>query len=37
VAGSSPQFAPRSLRTAAGEVRRYLAGEPLQNAAQTSK
>jgi phosphoglycerate dehydrogenase-like enzyme len=36
VAGSSPQFAPRSLRTAAGELRRYLAGEPLQNAVQTA-
>ena len=31
VAGSSPQFAPRSLATAAAELRRYLAGEPLQN------
>jgi len=37
VAGSSPQFAPRSLRTAASELRRYLAGEPLQNAVQTAK
>ncbi len=36
VAGSSPQFAPRSLRTAAGELRRYLAGEPLKNAVQTA-
>jgi len=36
VAGSSPQFAPRALRTAAGELRRYLAGEPLQNAVQTA-
>jgi phosphoglycerate dehydrogenase-like enzyme len=31
IAGSSPQFAPRSLATAAGEIRRYIAGEPLQN------
>jgi phosphoglycerate dehydrogenase-like enzyme len=36
VAGSSPQFAPRSLLTAATELRRYLAGEPLQNAVQTA-
>ena len=35
VAGSSPQFAPRSLRTAADELRRYIAGEPLQNVVQT--
>lgn len=34
VAGSSPQFAPRSLATAAGELRRYMAGEPLQNVVQ---
>ncbi len=34
VAGSSPQFGPRSLRNAAGELRRYIAGEPLKNAVQ---
>jgi phosphoglycerate dehydrogenase-like enzyme len=31
VAGSTPQFAPRAVRTAAEELRRYMAGEPLQN------
>jgi phosphoglycerate dehydrogenase-like enzyme len=31
IGGSSPQFAPRALRTAADELRRYIAGEPLQN------
>jgi phosphoglycerate dehydrogenase-like enzyme len=31
VAGSSPQFAPRALATAAAELRRYMVGEPLQN------
>jgi phosphoglycerate dehydrogenase-like enzyme len=36
VAGSTPQFAPRSLHTAADEVRRYLAGEPLRNVVQTA-
>ena len=34
VGGSTPQFAPRALRTAAGELRRYIAGEPLQNVVQ---
>jgi phosphoglycerate dehydrogenase-like enzyme len=34
VAGSSPQFAPRALKTAEGELRRYMAGEPLHNAVQ---
>jgi phosphoglycerate dehydrogenase-like enzyme len=34
VAGSSPQFAPRSLSTAAGELRRYIDGQPLENAVQ---
>jgi phosphoglycerate dehydrogenase-like enzyme len=34
VAGSSPQFAPRALKTAADELRRYIAGEPLHNAVQ---
>jgi phosphoglycerate dehydrogenase-like enzyme len=36
VAGSSPQFAPRSLRTAADELRRYMAGEPLHNVVQAA-
>ena len=36
VAGSSPQFAPRSLRTAAGELRRYIDGEPLYNVVQAA-
>jgi phosphoglycerate dehydrogenase-like enzyme len=34
VGGSSPQFAPNSLRVAAGELRRYIAGEPLRNVVQ---
>ena len=34
VAGSSPQFTPRALRVAAEELRRYIKGEPLQNAVQ---
>ncbi len=36
VAGSSPQFAPRSLHTAADELRRYLNGEPLHNVVQAA-
>jgi len=36
VAGSSPQFAPRSLRVAAGELRRYINGESLHNVVQTA-
>jgi phosphoglycerate dehydrogenase-like enzyme len=36
VAGSSPQFAPRSVKTAADELRRYLAGEPLHNVVQAA-
>lgn len=36
VAGSSPQFAPRSLRTAANELRRYIAGEPLHHVVQAA-
>jgi phosphoglycerate dehydrogenase-like enzyme len=36
VAGSSPQFAPRSLKTAADELRRYINGEPLQNVVQAA-
>ena len=34
VAGSTPQFAPRSLETALDELRRFLAGKPLHNAVQ---
>lgn len=36
VGGSSPQFAPRALGIAADELRRYLAGEPLQNVVQAA-
>jgi phosphoglycerate dehydrogenase-like enzyme len=36
VAGSSPQFAPRSLKTAADELRRYIVGEPLRNVVQAA-
>lgn len=36
VAGSSPQFAPRAVATAAAELRRYMAGEPLQNVVQAA-
>jgi phosphoglycerate dehydrogenase-like enzyme len=36
VGGSSPQFAPRALKIAAGELRRFMAGEPLQNVVQAA-
>ena len=36
VGGSSPQFAVRALRIAAEELRRYIAGEPLQNVVQAA-
>ncbi len=36
VAGSSPQFARRSLNTAAAELRRFIAGEPLHNVVQAA-
>jgi phosphoglycerate dehydrogenase-like enzyme len=36
VGGSSPQFAPRAVRTAAGELRRYIDGKPLQNVVQAA-
>ena len=36
VGGSSPQFAPRSLKTAADELRRYISGEPMRNVVQTA-
>ncbi len=36
IGGSSPQFAPRALHTAADELRRYMKGEPLQNVVQAA-
>lgn len=36
IGGSSPQFAPRALRVAADELRRYIDGEPLQNVVQAA-
>jgi phosphoglycerate dehydrogenase-like enzyme len=36
VAGSTPQFSPRSLHTAADELRRYMQGEPLHNVVQAA-
>jgi phosphoglycerate dehydrogenase-like enzyme len=36
VGGSSPQFAPRAVRTAADELRRYIDGKPLQNVVQSA-
>ncbi|MGA2571836.1 MAG: 2-hydroxyacid dehydrogenase [Terracidiphilus sp.] len=36
VAGSTPQFAPRALRTAADELRRYMKSEPLRNVVQAA-
>jgi phosphoglycerate dehydrogenase-like enzyme len=36
IAGSTPQFAPRSLKTAADELRSYLNGEPLCNVVQAA-
>ena len=36
VAGSSPQFAIRSVKTAEDELRRYIAGEPLRNVVQAA-
>ena len=34
IGGSSTQFAPRSVKTAEDELRRYIAGEPLRNVVQ---
>jgi phosphoglycerate dehydrogenase-like enzyme len=34
VGGSSPQFAPSAVRIAGEELRRYIAGDPLQNVVQ---
>ena len=36
IGGSSPQFAPRSIKTAEDELRRYISGEPLRNVVQTA-
>jgi phosphoglycerate dehydrogenase-like enzyme len=36
VGGSSPQFAPRALQTAAEELRRYMNGAPLRNVVQAA-
>ena len=36
IGGSSIQFAPRALRIAADEVRRYMKGEPLHNVVQAA-
>ena len=36
IGGSSKEFSPRGMRTAAGEVRRYLKGEPLENVVQAA-
>jgi phosphoglycerate dehydrogenase-like enzyme len=36
IGGSSAQFAPRALSIAAGELRRYMSGEPLLNVVQAA-
>jgi phosphoglycerate dehydrogenase-like enzyme len=36
VGASTPQFAPRALRTVADELRRYIKGEPLHNVVQAA-
>ncbi|MGB6191985.1 MAG: NAD(P)-dependent oxidoreductase [Terracidiphilus sp.] len=36
IGGSSTQFAPRAVKTAEGELRRYIAGEPLRNVVQAA-
>jgi phosphoglycerate dehydrogenase-like enzyme len=36
IGGSTPQFSPRALATAAGELRRYMRGEPLHNVVQAA-
>ncbi len=36
IGGSSVQFAPRALRAAANELRRYMNGEPLHNLVQAA-
>jgi phosphoglycerate dehydrogenase-like enzyme len=37
VAGSSPQFAPRAMKVAGDELRRYLNGEPLHNVVKAAQ
>ena len=36
IGGSTPMFAPRAVKTAEAELRRYLAGEPLHNVVQAA-
>jgi phosphoglycerate dehydrogenase-like enzyme len=36
IGGSTPQFAPRSVKTAEDELRRYIAGEPMRNVVQAA-
>ncbi len=36
VAGSSPQFAPRAVKVAEEELRRFMKGEPLRNVVQAA-
>ncbi|HEX8713218.1 MAG TPA: 2-hydroxyacid dehydrogenase [Terracidiphilus sp.] len=36
IGGSTPQFSPRALGTAAAELRRYMRGEPLRNVVQAA-
>jgi phosphoglycerate dehydrogenase-like enzyme len=36
IGGSSPQFAPRSIKTAEDELRRYISGDPLRNVVQAA-
>jgi len=36
IGGSTPQFTPRALHTAAEELRRYMKGEPLKNVVQAA-
>jgi phosphoglycerate dehydrogenase-like enzyme len=36
IGGSTPMFAPRAVKIAEAELRRYLAGEPLQNVVQAA-
>ena len=36
IGGSTPQFAPRAVKTAEEELRRYIAGQPLHNVVQAA-
>jgi phosphoglycerate dehydrogenase-like enzyme len=36
IGASSPQFTPRALRVAAGELRRYMKDEPLENVVRAA-